>query len=177
MKKFVSTALAFVLTLGMSVTAFAAGSVSKTVSATTDSGVAVSVTTLDEATTNTAKTQAATLVGEKASVLEAVDVTLPQTVSAENPVTIAFTAPSVVSATTKVWALHQKHDGTWEKLAVTVKDGKAYVTFTSLSPVVFVAEAAAPADASPKTSDAGMITLVIALLAGASLVCVNKKFA
>lgn len=203
MKKIITTALAFVLTLGMSVTAFAAASPNAGVTggATTladGTSYEADITALDSATTAVAQEKAKELVGSNSQVLKAVDVTLPATVSASNPATVEFVLSDVTAGTALV-ALHQKADGTWEKLDCTWKDGKVYVTFTSLSPVVFATvdtTAAGGSDSStgssdnssaattatstgvtsPKTADAGMNALVFtALFCGAALICVNRK--
>lgn len=206
MKKIVTTALALVLTLGMGVTAFATPSVSTDVKASdaTDSKgnkVEVTVTVATEEVKTEAAAKATELVGEGSSVLATVDVTLPTAVSKENPVTITFSVPGV-KAGDAVSVLHQKHDGTWEKLAGTAGDGTVTVTFTELSPIAFVLEkAAAPAGdvpnpaandiylnnnnnttttqagvTSPKTGEAGVFGFALAAVAcGAALVCVNKK--
>lgn len=205
MKKIITTALAFVLTLGMSVTAFAAASPNAGVTggATTladGTSYEAEITALDSATTAAAQEKAKELVGSNSQVLKAVDVALPTTVSASNPATVEFVLSDVTAGTALV-ALHQKADGTWEKLDCTWQDGKVYVTFTSLSPVVFAtvdttaadssdssdssagstdsssAETAASAGVtSPKTADAGMNVLAFtALFCGVALICVNRK--
>lgn len=203
MKKIVTTALALVLTLGMGVTAFAAPSVSTEVKASdaTDSKgnkVEVTVNVATEEVKTEAAAKATELVGEGSSVLATVDVTLPTAVSKENPVTITFSVPGV-KAGDAVSVLHQKHDGTWEKLAGIAGDGTVTVTFTELSPIAFVLEKAATPVAdpenpakndiylnnttttqagvtSPKTGEAGVFGLALAAVAcGAALVCVNKK--
>lgn len=206
MKKIITTALALVLTFGMSVTAFAAGSVSKDVTGgetTLADGTSyqATITTLDDATTAAAAAKATEMVSADSKVIEAVDVTLPTTISESNPATVAFTIASV-TAGTDLTALHQKADGTWEALDCVWKDGKVYVTFTSLSPVVFVSgkvattgtgavadnpakndiyvnnSSAAASDGvtSPKTADAGVFGFAaVAVFCGAALVCVNRK--
>lgn len=200
MKKVITTALAFILTLGMSVTAFAAASPNAGVTggATTladGTSYEAEITALDSATTAVAQEKAKELVGANSQVLKAVEVTLPATVSASNPATVEFVLSDVTAGTALV-ALHQKADGTWEKLDCTWKDGKVYVTFTSLSPVVFAtvdtasgssdsqsgstdssaASSASTGVTSPKTADAGMNVLAFtALFCGAALICVNRK--
>lgn len=206
MKKVITTALALILTLGMSVTAFAAASPNAGVTggATTladGTSYEAEITALDSATTAVAQEKAKELVGANSQVLKAVEVALPATVSASNPATVEFVLSDVTAGTALV-ALHQKADGTWEKLDCTWKDGKVYVTFTSLSPVVFAtvdtasgssdsqsgstdssaaatAASSAPTSTgvtSPKTADAGMNVLAFtALFCGAALICVNRK--
>lgn len=208
MKKIITTALALVLTLGMSVTAFASPSPSEgvVVDKVTVNGqeVAPQVNALPTETVTAAAAKATELVSSDSQVLKAVEVTLPEgvTVSKENPVTLSFTL-SAVEAGTNVVALHQLSDGTWEVLPCTWKDGKVQVTFTSLSPVVFVSKpvvtasndgnyspeyyeslktvngnttAAATGVTSPKTADAGVFGFALAaVICGAGLVCVNRK--
>lgn len=162
MKKLVTTALALVLTLGMSVTAFATPSVSKEVKvegAVDSKGETVNVTVssaVAETVVTEAVTKATELVGEGSSVLATVEVSLPSGVSEENPVTVTFSVPGV-KAGDKITVLHQKHDGTWEKLTGITGDGTVTVTFTSLSPVAFVREAAnnttANTDDNPAKND------------------------
>lgn len=208
MKKIITTALALVLTLGMSVTAFAAPSPSAEVKADSvtlaDGRVVVpNVVKLDAATTETAKAKAQELVSADSQVLRAVEVTLDAAVSAENPVTLSFDLGNAVEAGTNLVALHLK-DGSWEVLPCEWKNGKVNVTFTSLSPVVFVSKpattvakennnyspeyyeslktnqsASEAADAgvtSPKTSDANVLGFALAAaVCGGALVCVNRK--
>lgn len=156
MKKIITTALALVLSLGMSVTAFAAASPSAGVTGGTTTladGTTydAEITALDSETTAVAQEKAKELIGSDSQVLKAVEVTLPATVSASNPATVEFVLTDVTDGTALV-ALHQKADGTWETLDCVWKDGKVYVTFTSLSPVVF-ATAATTTDSSDDSSD------------------------
>ncbi|MBP3488411.1 MAG: hypothetical protein J6K53_08435 [Roseburia sp.] len=203
MKKVITTALAFILTLGMSVTAFAAVSPSADVTVgtatladgSTLSADEIDVVKLDSATTAVAQEKAKELVGANSQVLKAYDVKVPIEVSASNPISIPFTISDVMEGTALV-ALHQKADGTWEKLDCTWKGSEVWVTFTSLSPVVFAtvdtasgssdsqsgstdssaASSASTGVTSPKTADAGMNVLAFtALFCGAALICVNRK--
>jgi hypothetical protein len=87
------------------------------------------------------------------------------------PVSIPFNLNNIVEGESII-VLHMLKDGTWETIIPDkVENGKVTVTFTSLSPVVFVRGAAAAAVvASPKTGDVvalfAAITLVAALGCG-----------
>jgi hypothetical protein len=81
------------------------------------------------------------------------------------PVTVPFNLVNVVAGD-NILVLHQKADGTWETIVPDkVEDGKVIVSFTSLSPVVFVRGTAAPAVASPKTGDVVAMFAAITLIA------------
>jgi len=92
----------------------------------------VSATTVTSATT-----AAKAMVSANANLLKLIDVTLP----------VAFTSAKItfdvsgVKAGQLITVLHQKSDGTWEKIAdAKAGDGTVTATFTSLSPVAFVVE-------------------------------------
>ncbi|MDR0947953.1 MAG: hypothetical protein LBM69_00375 [Lachnospiraceae bacterium] len=80
------------------------------------------------------------------------------------PVTIPFNLNNIVDGETIV-VLHRLSDGTWETLVPdSVENGKVVVTFTSLSPVVFVRGAEADALlASPKTADLRPMIMILAV--------------
>jgi hypothetical protein len=97
-------------------------------------------------------------------------------------VSIPFNLNNVVAGESIV-VLHQLKDGTWETLIPDkVENGKVVVTFTSLSPVVFVRGAAADAlksaaVASPKTGDIAPFVAVIMVAALGCGLVVRKKVA
>lgn len=154
MKKIITTALALVLTLGMSVTAFAAPS--KEVSAPTVDSVAktangetVAITTepVAAAVESTAKEEAKKLVSEDSVVLGVLNVVPSVKPTKENPVTLTFTvAETLVKVGETVTVLHY-NGSAWDVVAVTtVKEGgKVSATFTDLSPVAIVKGAPAAA--------------------------------
>lgn len=162
MKKLAAAVLALTLTLGMGLTAFAAPSPEKEVTvsgATNAQGQKVEVTVTKVAEDETqvkavqaeAEKKAVELSSSKditVTALASAEVSVPAgtVVNESNPITVVFNVPTVQAGWT-VFALHQKADGTWEKLSTVVANGTVTVKFTSLSPVVFVREetvAAAP---------------------------------
>ncbi len=83
-----------------------------------------------------AQTQAVASVAPTAKVLQMIDVTLP--VSFEKA-QLTFSVNGV-TAGQKIAVLHQKHDGSWEVINPdSVGNGTVTATFTSLSPIAFVA--------------------------------------
>jgi hypothetical protein len=86
---------------------------------------------------------------------------------AGTPVTVPFNLVNVVAGDNIV-VLHQKADGTWETIIPDkVEDGKVTVSFTSLSPVVFVRGTVAPAVASPKTGSEDFVPFAAIILVAA----------
>lgn len=75
------------------------------------------------------------------------------TVSADNPVTVTFSVEGI-SEGEPLTVLHKKDDGSWENLPGTTGNGTVTVTFTSLSPVVFVRTSAATAEQTPTEESA-----------------------
>ena len=132
----------------------------------------VSIVEATEEVVNAAKAQAVAVVGSDAVVLDVVDVNFSESFST---ITIPFNLKNV-KAGDKIVALHQKADGTWETITPDkVEDGKVTVTFTSLSPVAFVAGEAA-AVKSPKTGDVAVpFVAIIAVIALAGSALVGKK--
>jgi hypothetical protein len=122
------------------------------------------------ATTKAAAVEQAAALGLESAPFAYVDVNV-EGYKEGTPVTVPFNLVNVVAGES-ILVLHQKADGTWETIVPDkVEDGKVIVSFTSLSPVVFVRGAAAPAvAASPKTGDVvalfAAITLVAALGCG-----------
>lgn len=197
MKKFLSLATAFMLTVAMAVPAFAAGSPSSTPAASdaTDasgSKIEVVVVALPEAVV----TEVAAIVKDETTlVAEAVksgviadsnykaegilasgEIELKNgvTPSESNPVTITFEVNTAKAGDTIV-AAHKKENGDWEYLPTTVVNGKVTVKFTSLSPIVFIKLAPTTGDTSDEdTSDTtspatGDVIYLVELLAAAAL--------
>jgi hypothetical protein len=125
---------------------------------------AVSVATL-----KAAQAQAASLVGANASVLQIVDVSLPAGTTFSK-VQITFNVPGIVAGQS-IYVLHQKADGTWEKITPdAVGNGTVTATFTSLSPVAIVA-----ANASAQTGEAVPYALIGAIVCFMGVLFCLKK--
>ncbi len=116
-----------------------------------------------------------------ANVVQAFDVTFDGEFSS---LTISFNLTG--GLTSDIVALHQLKDGSWEVLtpdSIDPEKGTVTVTFTSLSPVVFVSGAAATpgastpaAPTSPKTADGyAMYVAMLAVVAFAGAAVVGKK--
>ncbi len=174
MKKMIATVAAMVLTLSMSVTAFAAQSPtlpSEPEQKPDYSGSVIMNDTLVPADAVDANGKAVTVVrkemtaeakaaakdavvktfGEKTDVLSIGDYHVDGA-SEENPITLTFKVP-VVKAGDEVYVLHNVgNKGTWVKEPATAKDGAVVATFTSFSQmaVVRVAEAQSEGGYSPE---------------------------
>ena len=182
---------AAVLSVAMTVTAFAAPSPSADKIASTTSGQVISQQTLavfvKDTTLKTSVSgakieqvdskEAATLVkssnelvGDNATIATMVDISVPAgTGSAEFTLEI----PSLVSGQS-VTVLHLKKDGSVEKLPVSsVKNGSVTFTMTSYSPVAVVVNAAAPKTGEVNT----MLIMIIAMAGIAGAVVCGRKFA
>lgn len=126
---------------------------------------------------NEAVKAAETQVGKDAQILSVVDLVVNGT--GEGTFTIAC---AVVKSGDTVYVLHQKTDGTWEKITpMSVENGKVTFKMTSYSPIAIVLEKAAtsagapaapaPAPAAPaanaatapKTADMGMMIALMSL--------------
>lgn len=189
-KKFLSLISAVVLTMAMSVTAFAAESqTAADVVAATASGQEITAETLDTfVATTTLSTdvegatitvvstaQAATLVaqanaivGSNASIATMVDINVPE---GTGTATFTLGVPSLVSGQS-VSVLHLKSDGTVEALPVSdVANGSVTFTMSSYSPVAVVVNAVAP-----KTNDVnGIVVMLIAVAGLAGAYAFGKK--
>lgn len=189
MKKFMALLCAGVLACSMNLVVFAAPSPSTSDTADNEvvgnstvdevrvwdevlvDGVAttgkVSVAEASEAKEAEAAAQAKAI-SAKASVLEVVEVSFD---GSFKKITIPFNVKNVVAGQNIV-VLHQKADGTWETITPDkVENGKVTATFTSLSPVAFVAVDGA-AVTSPKTADAyaaAIAMVAVVSLAGAAV--------
>lgn len=135
----------------------------------------VSIVEAPAATVEAAKAQAIAAVSSKASVLQVVEVSFPESFS---KITVPFNLTNVVAGQ-NIKVLHQKKDGTWEVITPDkVENGKVTVTFTSLSPVAFVVAdgVAATGVRSPKTGDAAVpFIALIAVVAVAGAAVAGKK--
>lgn len=139
--------------------------------AVTVDGAAASVTLepVTVAKVNEANAQAQALVAPTAQVMHMVDVKFGGNFG---KATITFNVGGVVAGQ-KIAVLHQLADGSWEVITPdNVGNGTVTVTFSSLSPVAFVAY-----DASAKTADVAPYAMIMAMIAvmGAA-VCAKKAF-
>lgn len=153
---------ALVLTFGMSVSVFAAGSADAgtTVTAvpvdseiTQDTADALANATelceapdgttfkaVTAATANVAKEEAKKAAGSNAAIATVVDLIVP---AGTEKASFTLALPAI-KGTDSVLILHQKSDGTWETINPdSVADGKVSFTMTSFSPVAVVIKAAA----------------------------------
>lgn len=161
-KRLFALASALILTFGMSVSVFAADSASA--DTTTTTVVAVSVDTpisdtqasefaksttvtssvegakvqaVTASVANTAAAEAKASVGSNAAIATVVDLSVPEGTGAAD---FTLSVPTV-KAGQRIVVLHQKKDGTWEKIDPTsVKDGAVSFTLTSYSPIAIVIE-------------------------------------
>lgn len=155
MKKLITFALAAVLGLSMSISAFAATSITTSVTTDveadqvvvtdkdgnviTDESIVINVSDLSEKREE-AKA-ALEKSGIKGAITHVVDVTTNDVgqsyLQAGGSFRITLLVPGAKSGDTYK-LLHQKADGTWEVLDAAVGNGTVTATFTSLSPVVIV---------------------------------------
>lgn len=201
MKKVVAILLAGVLTLGASMTAFAAPSPSAsatdtaiTATASTGEKVVVSQNYATEAEQTAAadiKADPTAKLTEVVGAEEAKDMSFVsvQDVTVEGykggPITITFNVPGV-TASSKVIVLHYVN-GAWQKEAPTAGKGTITVTFSSLSPVAIYVDKDTAANAgttdsskggSPKTGEApvmAMVVVVVALAAAGMTVSARRR--
>lgn len=128
------------------------------------------------ATSSAAVAAASWAVANNGTILQMVEVKLPAKFS---KVTIPFNMTNVMAGQ-NIIALHLKADGTWEQIIPDkVENGKVTVTFTSLSPVVFVSldKVQVPVKA-PKTGETNAVPFAAATVvaAAAGAVFATKKF-
>lgn len=183
-KKLTALVLAVVCAMALGMTAFAAGSPSagsvgsSAASATDKNGNAVEVTFGSSSVAAPSGADLQKLLGdafvEGMAVRNVMDVSVPE--GTEFPVTITFNV-SGVTADSHVAVLHY-NGSAWEVVSSKAGNGTVTATFTSLSPVAIVTDAAGSAasgDASPKTGEPAVALIgVVALLAAAG-VCGLKK--
>lgn len=131
--------------------------------------LAVTVKAVSVATLKAAQAQAASLVGAASSVLQIVDVSLPAGTTFSK-VQLTFNVPGIVAGQS-IYVLHQKADGSWEKITPdAVGNGTVTATFTSLSPVAIVA-----ANASAQTGEAAPYALIGAIVCFMGVLFCLKK--
>ena len=183
-KKLIALVLAVVCAMALGMTAFAAGSPSagsvgsSAASATDKNGNAVEVTFGSSSVAAPSGADLQKLLGdafvEGMAVRNVMDVSVPD--GTAFPVTITFNV-SGVTADSHVAVLHY-NGSAWEVVSSKAGNGTVTATFTSLSPVAIVTDAAGSAasgDASPKTGEPAVALIgVVALLAAAG-VCGLKK--
>lgn len=125
--------------------------------------------------TSDAATAAATwAAASNGTILQMVDVKLS---ASFGKVTIPFNLTNVMEGQNIV-VLHLKHDGQWEQIIPDkVENGKVTVTFSSLSPVIFVSLDKIPVKA-PKTGETGAVPFAAAtaLTAAAGTVFATRKY-
>lgn len=200
MKKFLGIFTAVVMSVAMTVTAFAAPSVTVTgtvteVSAATDAnGNAVTVTIADVPaalqaavaevrTTATLQTVLGSDFTADMAVVDVKEITVPE--GTTFPATLTFNVPGV-TANSKGSLLHYNTTtNAWEKIATTFGNGTMTGTFNSLSPVAFVVDkttasttaAGTTSTTSPKTGEMNVMMMAgaVALLAVAGMAVTYKK--
>lgn len=222
-KRLFALASALILTFGMSVTVFAADSASAgatdtpvvavsvdteitdcmvtdfanntCVASDTVPGASVSATT--KAIANEAASTAKDMVGSNAAIATVFELNVP---TGTAPATFTVSVPTV-KAGQRIYILHRKADGSWEKITPkSVADGAVTFDMTSYSPIAIVidnasetttvvanqAESVGPAiDAAlaylaasgtaPKTGDVMMIMAIMASICLAGSVVFTKK--
>lgn len=189
MKKKIAVVLTALMVMAMGTTAFAATSPTTKTSETTTteatayanvtvaadgividgvaSTAAPTVKTVTTAQVEAAQTQAVASVAPTAKVLQMIDVTLP--VSFEKA-QLTFSVNGV-TAGQKIAVLHQKHDGSWEVINPdSVGNGTVTATFTSLSPIAFVAY-----NASAQTGETTPVLPIIVLICAAGIAVCGAK--
>ena len=136
---------------------------------------------VEPAVADAAVKAAETQVGKDAEVLSVVELEVPDG-TGEATFTLAC---AIVKSGDAVYVLHQKADGTWEKITpMSVEDGKVTFKMTSYSPIALVLEkagttAGTPAESTPapaapaapaanaatapKTADMGMMVALMSL--------------
>lgn len=190
-KKLLALAGAVVLSMAMSLTAFAAPSPTAEAVATTTSGQVISEAVLAqfvEATNIVTDVQGAKIgqvgnkaavalvnvadavVGTNATVMTMVDIDVPEGTGSAS---FTLEVPGLVAGQS-VYVLHVKSDSTVELLPVTaVGNGSVTFTMTSYSPVAVVVNASAP-----KTGEANATALIVIAMTGAAGAFVfGKKYA
>lgn len=171
-------ALAMMLTLLLGLTAQASSTTTNTrpSSATSEtsqayaSGVSatedgVAVTAVSESVRNEAQAYAVQVVGPNASVLKIFDVSVDEKTF---PITLTFNVAGVVAGQ-NVTVLHRGDNG-WEVVPCTVGNGTVTATFSDLSPVAIVTNAA-----SAKTADSVSWIAVCAVICLAGAVVFGRK--
>ena len=181
MKKKIAVVLTALMVMAMGTTAFAATSPTTKTSETTTaeatayanvtvaaggividgvaSTAAPTVKAVTTAQVEAAQTQAVASVAPTAKVLQMIDVTLP----------VSFEKAQLTFSVNGV--LHQKHDGSWEVINPdSVGNGTVTATFTSLSPIAFVAY-----NASAQTGETTPVLPIIVLICAAGIAVCGAK--
>lgn len=188
MRKVTHVAVALLLILSLSYTAFAANSITYAAEVNTAkdaSGNTVEVTT-KTSTVQMTQDQAETLLqaagvsqDKTVSVAFLADVSVPE--GTQFPVDISFNVSGVTTGMDVVVYHFSAEKNEWEAMPTTVANGSVTATFTSLSPVaVLVAADGAEGEGtvtSPKTGESNLIYYVgaAALIAGAGAWLVVRK--
>lgn len=181
MRKVTRVAVAMLLILSLSLTAFAAGSktyATEVGSAKDASGNAVEVTATS-ASVQLTQSEAESMIkaedGQTVSVAYLADLSVPE--DATFPVDITFSVSGVTSDM-KVVVLHY-NGSEWETVDSTVSNGSVTATFTSLSPVAVVvaADEAVGGTTAPKTGETNMIVAAgaVVLVAGIGAYLATRK--
>lgn len=187
-KKLLALATALVLTLGMTVTAFAANSpsagmitgntpittetldtfVKSTTVTTTVAGT--TITKVEDKDAKTLASSATSTVGANAAIATMVDINVP---SGTGEAQFTLGVDGLVKGQ-DVTVLHLKKDGTVEKCKVNeVKNGAVSFTMTSYSPVAVVVNATAP-----KTGEVNTMFIMFLAIAGvAGAAYFGRKYA
>ena len=183
MKKFsrlIATVAALALGLGVSLTAIAAPSPSTTTTSgnggsgsdvsayVTATGENVPVSAVDQSIIDEAVKVAKQLFGDDAQVIKVVSLT--KSLDGATDITIKYSA---LNPGQNIAILHKKADGTWESLRmVSLVNGEATATYTSLSPVAIVVKG----KIAPKTGVTVAVTGLLSLVAlfGAAI-CFKKS--
>ena len=136
------------------------------------------ITAVSKDVADEAAAEAKKQIGEKVTLLKVFDLALPEGDYSAG-VDVKINVPDV-KAGQKISVLHQKADGTWEKLPVVkVEDGAVTATFTSFSPVAIVLDADTSVPVSPSTGSrtpiavVGMMVLAV-IVVGAGVVASSK---
>ena len=159
MKKKIAVVLTALMVMAMGTTAFAATS---------------PTTKTSETTTAEATAYANVTVAAGGIVIDGVASTAAPTVKA---VPVSFEKAQLtfsvngVTAGQKIAVLHQKHDGSWEVINPdSVGNGTVTATFTSLSPIAFVAY-----NASAQTGETTPVLPIIVLICAAGIAVCGAK--
>lgn len=181
MRKVTRMAVAMLLILSLSITAFAAGSktfATEVSSAKDSSGNAVEVSSTTasvELTQSQAESIIAAEEGDVVSIVYQADVSVPE--GTTFPVDITF-AVAGLTTDMKVAVLHY-NGSEWETVKSTVATGSVTATFTSLSPVAIVvaADEAVGGSTAPKTGETNMIVAAgaVIVIAGIGAYLATRK--
>ena len=180
MKKLLSVVVALVVVLGLTSTAFAAGSVSDVVDVkgTDANGAAVELTIADmdqNADPWLTVEEAAEIIGEGTQPSELAIPWQKDVTAATTPVTLTFTASGVTSSQT-IYLFHYK-DGAWA-IEASAAGAEVSAEVDSTSPFALVIKT--PAKEAGKSADTGEnnavpFALAVVIAAGALAVVLNSR--